>query len=109
MVVPLGAPEVMHLVDHRLEPVVHFLWLISFVEDESTGFSLDRFTLVDFGHLVPFMRCLEDVPNFFGIFQPLHLVVLLSTQGSKDYRCCLGIKTPYLGDVVGVIVLVIHL
>jgi hypothetical protein len=75
----LGAPEVADLVDHRFEPVVDCLWLISFVEDKSTEFSLDRFTLGDFGHLVPFMRRLEDVPNFFGIFQPLHLVVLLPT------------------------------
>jgi hypothetical protein len=36
MVIPFGAPEVAHLVDHRLEPVVHGLWLFSFVEDEST-------------------------------------------------------------------------
>jgi hypothetical protein len=68
MVIPFGAPEVAHLVDHRLEPVVHCLWLLSFIEDESTEFSFDRFTLGDFGHLVPFMRCLEDIPNFFGIF-----------------------------------------
>jgi hypothetical protein len=68
MVIPLRAPEVAHLVDHRLEPVVHCLRLLSFVEDESTEFSLDRSALGDFGHLVPFMRHLEDVPNFFGIF-----------------------------------------
>jgi hypothetical protein len=66
MVIPLGAPEVAHLVDHRLEPVVHGLRLFPFVEDESTEFSLDRFTLGDLGHLVPFMRGFEDVPNFFG-------------------------------------------
>jgi hypothetical protein len=89
MVIPLGAPEVADLVDHCLEPVVHCLWLLSFVEDESTEFSLDRFTLGDFGHHVPFLRRLENVPNFFGTFQPLHLVVLLSTQGIKEYRGCL--------------------
>jgi hypothetical protein len=67
MIIPFGAPKVAHLVDHRLEPVVHGLWLLSFVEDESTKFSLDRFALGDLGHLVPFVRRFEDVPNFFGI------------------------------------------
>jgi hypothetical protein len=80
MVILLGAPEVAHLVDHCLEPVVYCLWLLSFVEDKSTELSLDRFTLGDLGHLVPFKHRLENVSNFFGIFQPLHLVVLLSTQ-----------------------------
>jgi hypothetical protein len=68
MVIPLGAPEVAHLVDHRLEPVIHYLWLFSFVEDESTELSLDHFALGDLGHIVPFMRRLEDIPNFIGIF-----------------------------------------
>jgi hypothetical protein len=85
MVIPLGAPEVADLVDHRLEPVVHCLWFLSFVEDESTEFSLDHFVLADFGHLVPFMHCFEDVSNFFGTLQYLHLVVLLKTQGSNEY------------------------
>jgi hypothetical protein len=74
MVIPLRALEVAHLVDHCFEPVVHCLWLLSFVEDESTELSLDRFTLGDFGHLVPFMRRLEDIPNFFGIFNPCKLL-----------------------------------
>jgi hypothetical protein len=66
MVIPFCAPKVAHLVHQSFELVVHCLWLLSFVEDESTEFSLDRFTLGDFGHLVPFVRRLEDVPNFFG-------------------------------------------
>jgi hypothetical protein len=45
MAIPLGAPEVAHLVDHRIEPIVHRLWLLSFVEDELTEFSLDRLAL----------------------------------------------------------------
>jgi hypothetical protein len=67
MVIPFGAPEVAHLIHHGLEPVVHGLRLFSFVEDESTEFSLDRFALGDLGHLVPFVRGFEDVPNFFGV------------------------------------------
>ena len=51
MVIPFCPPEVAHLVDHRLEPVVHGLRLFSFVEDESTEFSLDRLALGDLGHL----------------------------------------------------------
>jgi hypothetical protein len=68
MVIPFCAPEVAHLIHQGLEPVVHCLWLLSLVEDESTEFSLDRFMLVDLGHLIPFVRRLEDVPNFFGTF-----------------------------------------
>jgi hypothetical protein len=56
VVIPFSAPEVAHLVDHCFEPVVHRLWLLSFVKDESTEFSLDHFALGDLGHLVPFMR-----------------------------------------------------
>jgi hypothetical protein len=109
MVIPLGAPKVADLVDHSLEPVVHCLWLLSFVEDESIEFSLDRFTLGDFGHLVPFMRRLEDFPNFFGTFQPLHLVVLLSTQGGEEYGGGLGVEVLYLGGLIEVVILVAHL
>jgi hypothetical protein len=92
MVIPLRALEIAYLVDHCFEPVVHCLWLLSFVEDESTEFSLDRFALGDFGHLAPFMCFLENISNFFGIFQSLHLIILLWTQRDEEYRCCLGIK-----------------
>jgi hypothetical protein len=102
MVIPLGALKVVDLVYHRFEPDVHCLWLLSFVEDESIELSLDRLTLGNFGHLVPFMRRLEDIPNFFGIFQPLHLIILLPTQGGEEYRSCLGIKKSYLGGLIGV-------
>jgi hypothetical protein len=109
MVIPFGALEVADLVDHRFEPIVHCLWLISFVEDESTELSLDHLALGDFGHLAPFMHRYEDIPNFFGISQPLHLIILLSTQGGEEYRSCLGIKMPYLGGLIGVIVVVTHM
>jgi hypothetical protein len=66
MVIPLGALEVVHLVDHRLEPVVHGLRLFPFVEDESTEFSLNRFPFGDLFHFVPFVRGPEDVLNLFG-------------------------------------------
>jgi hypothetical protein len=66
MVIPFGALEVVHLIDHRLEPVVHGLRLFSFVEDEPTELPLDRLALGDLGHRVPFVRGLEHVPNFFG-------------------------------------------
>jgi hypothetical protein len=66
MVVPVCAPEVAHLVHQGLEPVVHCLWVLSLVEDESTELFLDRFALGDLGHLVPFVRRFENVPNFFG-------------------------------------------
>jgi hypothetical protein len=109
MVIPLGAPEVADLVHHCLESIVHGLWLFSFVEDESTEFSLDRFPLGDLCHFVPFVCRLEDVPNFFGTFQPLHLVVLLSTQGSEEYGGGLRVEVPHLGGLIGVVVLIAHL
>jgi hypothetical protein len=109
MVIPFGAPEDAHLIDHSLKPVVHRLWLFSFVEDKLIEPSLDRFALGDLGHLVPFVRRFEDVPNFFGILQPLHLIILLSTQGGEEYRSCLGVEMPNLGGLVRVIVLVAHL
>jgi hypothetical protein len=68
MVIPLGAPEVAHLIDQGLEPVVHCLWLLSLVEDESTELPLDRLPLGDFGHLIPFMCGLQYIPNLFGTF-----------------------------------------
>jgi hypothetical protein len=55
------------------------------------------------------MRRLEDVPNFFGTLQHLHLVVLLPTQGSEEYGGGLGVEVPYLGGLIGVIVLVARL
>jgi hypothetical protein len=55
MVIPLGAPEVAHLVDQGLETVVHCLWLLSLVEDESTELPLDRLPLGDLGHVISFM------------------------------------------------------
>jgi hypothetical protein len=74
MVIPFGAPEVAHLVDHSFKSVVHCVWLFYFVEDELTELSLDRLALGDFGHLVSFMRRFEDIPNFFGIFNPCTLL-----------------------------------
>jgi hypothetical protein len=83
MVIPFGDPEVAHLVDHCLEPVVHGLRLFSFVEDESIEFSLDRLALGDLGHLVPFMRGFEDVPNFLALFNPC---TLLYSSRHKEAR-----------------------
>jgi hypothetical protein len=67
MVIPLCAPKVAHLIDYHLEPVLHRLRLLSFLEDESTKLSLDRLPLGDLVHLIPFVRRFEDVLNLFGI------------------------------------------
>ena len=83
MVIPLGSPEVAHLVDHCFEPVVHRLWLLSFVEDESTELSLDHLALGDSGHLVPFVCRLEDIPNFLALFNPC---TLLYSSRHKEAR-----------------------
>ena len=91
MVIPLGAPKVADLVHHGLELAVHGLSLFSFAEDEPTKFTLNCFLLCDLGDVVPFVCLLEDVPNFFSTLQPLHLVVLLPTQRSKEYGGGLGL------------------
>jgi hypothetical protein len=109
MVIPLGAPEVADLVHHRFEPVVHCLWLFSLDEDEPTEFFLDRFPLGELCYFVYFVHRLEDVLNFFSTLQPLHLVVLLPTQGSEEYGGGLGVEVPYLGGLIGVVILVAHL
>jgi hypothetical protein len=61
MVIPLDAPKVADLVHHGLELVVHGLWLFTFVEDKSTKFTLNCFSLGDLGHFAPFVCRLEDV------------------------------------------------
>jgi hypothetical protein len=83
MVIPFGAPEVAHLIDHRLKPAVHRFRLFSFVEDKLTEFSLDRLKFGDLGHLVPLVRRFEDVPNLFGIFNPC---TLLYSSQHKEAR-----------------------
>jgi hypothetical protein len=106
MVTPLGALEVADLVHHYFESDVHCLWLFSFVEDEPIEFSLDRFVLGYLCYFISFVRRLEDVPNFFATLQPLHLVVLLSTQGSEEYRGGLEVEVLYLGGLIGIVILV---
>jgi hypothetical protein len=39
----------------------------------------------------------------------LHLVVLLSTQGSEEYIGGLGVEVPYLGGLIGIVILIAHL
>jgi hypothetical protein len=79
MVIPFGAPEVVHLIHQGLELVVHSLWLLSLVEDETTEFPLDRLPFGDLGHLISLVHGLEYVPNLLGALQPLHFIILLST------------------------------
>jgi hypothetical protein len=70
MVIPLCAD----LVHHCLESVVHGLWLFSFVEDEPTEFSLDRFPLGDLGHFIPFVCRLRMSQNSLALFNPCTLL-----------------------------------
>jgi hypothetical protein len=74
MVIPLGAPEVAHLVDQGLESVVHGLWLLSLVEDESTELPLDRFPLGDLGHLTPSCEVLRTSQISLVVFNPCTLL-----------------------------------
>jgi hypothetical protein len=66
MVIPFCALEIAHLIHQGLESVVHGLWLLSLVEDESTELSPDRLPLGDLGHLISLLRGLEHVPNLLG-------------------------------------------
>jgi hypothetical protein len=79
MVIPFGASEVAHLINQGLEPVIHSLWLLSLVEDETTELPLDRLPFGDLGHLISLVRGLEHVPNLLSALQPLHFIILLST------------------------------
>jgi hypothetical protein len=79
MVIPFGAPEVAHLIHQGLEPVVHSLWLLSLVKDETTELPLDCLPFGDLGHLISLVRGLEHVPDLLGTLQPLHFIILLST------------------------------
>jgi hypothetical protein len=79
MVIPFGAPEVVHLVHQGFEPVVHGMRLLSLVKHEATELPLDHFPLGDLGHLISLVRGLEHVPNLLCTLQPLHLIILLST------------------------------
>jgi hypothetical protein len=55
MVIPFCAPEVAHMIHQGFELVVHCLWLLSLVEDESTELPRDRLLLGDLGHLISFV------------------------------------------------------
>ena len=68
MVGSLGALKVSDLVHHRLELVVHLLWLFSDVEGEPSEIS---FNYLHLGDLVTFVRRIEAIPKFLGAFQPL--------------------------------------
>jgi hypothetical protein len=74
MVIPLGAPEVANLIHHSLEPVVHGLWLFSFVEDELTEFSLDCFPLGDLGYFTPLCTVLRTSQISLALFNPCTLL-----------------------------------
>jgi hypothetical protein len=74
MIIPLDVPEVADLVHHGLEPVVHGLWLFSFVEDEPTKFSLDCFLLGDLGDFVPMCAVLRTSQISLALFNPCTLL-----------------------------------
>jgi hypothetical protein len=79
------------------------LRVFSLVEHEPTELPLDRLPLGDLGHLISFVRDLEHVPNLFGTLQPLHLIILLSTERGEEYSSGLGIKVTDLGEFVRII------
>jgi hypothetical protein len=76
------------------------------MKHEATELPLDRFPLGDFGHLVSFVRGFEHVPNLFGALQPLHLVILLSTQRGEEYSSGLGVEVLDSFDLLRIIILV---
>jgi hypothetical protein len=75
------------LVHHHLKSVVHFLWLFSFLEGESSELSFNHLHLGDFGDLVTFVCRLKAIPNFLDAFQPLYFGVLESRlEGGVNRR-----------------------
>jgi hypothetical protein len=48
-------------------------------KSETTELPLNRLPLGDLGHLISFVHGLERVPNLLCAFQPLYLIILLST------------------------------
>jgi hypothetical protein len=83
MVIPFGAPEVAHLVDHHLEPVVHGLRLFFFVEDKSTELSLDRVPLGVLVTLSPSCAVLRTSQISLAFFNPC---TLLYSSHHKEAR-----------------------
>jgi hypothetical protein len=73
MVIPLGAPEVAHLVDQGLEPVVHGLWLLSLVENESTELPLVVSRLVILVTSSPSCAVLRTSQISLAVFNPCTL------------------------------------
>jgi hypothetical protein len=74
MVIPLGAPKVVDLVHHGLEPVVHVLCLFTFIEDEPTKFTLNCFLIGDFCDFVPSCVALRTSQIFLTLFNPCLLL-----------------------------------
>jgi hypothetical protein len=83
MVIPFGAPEVTHLVDHRLEPVVHGLRLFPFVEDESIEFSSIVSRLVILVTSSPLCAVLRTSQISLVLFNPC---TLLYSSRHKEAR-----------------------
>jgi hypothetical protein len=98
---PLGALDIVDLVNHCLEPVVHLLRLLFFVEGEPFELSFNHLHV---GDLITFMLHLESIPNLLSDFQPLYFVILLPTQGSEKYCSFLRVKILDLGDLVRMII-----
>lgn len=79
MIHPLIDSIVADLAHQGLEPVVHILWPFSLVHGEPPKIPFYELHLHDLGDLVTFVCYLECIQNILGIFQPIHLVVLLPT------------------------------
>jgi hypothetical protein len=97
MVSPLCAPEVVNLVHQQLEPVVHLLWPLSFVDGEPPKSSFDELHPYDFGDLA-FVHRLECVPNLLGSLQPADFAIHSS--------CSLRVEVDDLVHLDRVIVLI---
>jgi hypothetical protein len=74
MVIPFCALEVAHLTHQGLEPVVHRLWILSLVEDESTELPLDRISLGDLGHLITSCAVFSTYQISLALFSPCTLL-----------------------------------
>jgi hypothetical protein len=77
---PSRASIAPYFVDEGLEPIVRLGWLLAPDHCESPKFALQYLHLGEHGDVISLMRDLEGVPNFLGVIQAAHLMVLIPAQ-----------------------------
>jgi hypothetical protein len=71
------------MIYHRLETIVHGLWLLSFVEDEPSKLSLHHLPFGDLGDFITFCAVLSTSQISFALFNPCTMVYSLHKEASS--------------------------